>query len=150
MDVREWVENQVGGQLLRIHNKIYQGTDGRIGHKLPGMPPSLLLHTTGAKTGQPRTNSLTYARDGDAYLIVASMGGSDRNPAWYHNLKAQSDAEINVGPRRFGVRARLVTPDDSDYQRMWLLVNENNADRYNAYQRKTSRPIPIFELKATP
>jgi deazaflavin-dependent oxidoreductase (nitroreductase family) len=106
----------------------------------------LLLHTVGAKTGQPRTNSLTYARDGDGYLIVASMGGSDRNPAWYHNLRAHPDAEINVGPKRFGVTARRVTPEDSDYQRMWELVNKNNADRYKAYQRKTSRPIPIFEL----
>ena len=149
MDVSQWLEHNLGGQLLRLHNKIYQGTDGRVGHKFPGMPPSLLLHTTGAKTGQPRTNSLTYSRDGDAYLIVASMGGSDRNPAWYHNLRAHPDAEINVGPRRFPVTARLVTPDDSDYQRMWQLVNNNNADRYRAYQRKTSRPIPIFELKAT-
>jgi len=149
MDVREWVANKVGGQMLRLHTRIYQGTDGRIGHKIPGMPPSLLLHTTGAKTGQPRTNSLTYCRDGDVYLIVASLGGSDRNPAWYHNLRAHPDAEINVGPRRFPVRARLVTSDDPDYQRMWRLVNKNNADRYNAYQRKTSRRIPIFELKAT-
>ena len=149
MDVSQWLEQNVGGQLLRLHNKIYQGTGGRVGHKFPGMPPSLLLHTTGAKTGQPRTNSLTYSRDGDAYLIVASMGGSDRHPAWYHNLRAHPDAEINVGPRRFPVTARLVTPDDSDYQRMWQLVNNNNADRYIAYQRKTSRPIPIFELKAT-
>jgi deazaflavin-dependent oxidoreductase (nitroreductase family) len=113
------------------------------------MPPSLLLHTTGAKTGQPRTNSLTYAGDGDAYLIVASNSGSDRYPGWYHNLRAHPDAEINVGPRRFPVTARLVTPDDSDYQRMWQLVNNNNADRYSRYQHKTSRPIPIFELKAT-
>jgi F420H(2)-dependent quinone reductase len=135
--------------LLRLHNTIYQGTGGRVGHHFPGMPPALLLHTTGAKTGRPRTNSLTYSRDGDAYLIVASMAGSDRNPAWYHNLKAHPEAEINVGPKRFGVRARLVTPDDPDYRRMWRQVNENNADRYDAYQSKTSRPIPIFELKAT-
>jgi deazaflavin-dependent oxidoreductase (nitroreductase family) len=149
MDVSQWLEHNLGGQLLRLHNMIYQGTDGRVGHKFPGMPPSLLLHTSGAKTGQPRTNSLTYSRDGDVYLIVASMGGSDRNPAWYHNLRAHPDVEINVGPRRFPVTARLVTPDDSDYQRMWQLVNNNNADRYSAYQRKTSRPIPIFELTAT-
>ncbi|HZQ33571.1 MAG TPA: nitroreductase family deazaflavin-dependent oxidoreductase [Mycobacterium sp.] len=148
MNVSEWVEQNLAGPMLRLHNEIYQRTDGRIGHKVPGLAPMLLLHSTGAKSGQPRTNSLTYARDGDAYLIVASMGGSDRNPAWYHNLRAHPDVEINVGPKRFAVTARLVTPDDADYQRMWQLVNKNNADRYNAYQRKTSRPIPIFELKA--
>lgn len=149
MDVTQWVEKNIGAPLLRVHDRIYQQTNGRIGHKFPGVPPALLLHTTGAKTGQPRTNSLTYARDGDAYLIVASMGGADRNPGWYHNLQKSPNAEINVGPKRFAVSARCVTPDDSDYQRMWQLVNKNNGNRYNAYQRRTSRPISIFELKAT-
>lgn len=110
MDVHEWVEKEVGGRILGLHDRIYQKTDGRIGHKIPGVPPSLLLHTTGAKTGQPRTNSLTYARDGDAYLIVASNAGSDRYPGWYHNLRARPEAEINVGPKRFGVSWRQVTP----------------------------------------
>ncbi len=149
MDISQWAEKNVGAPLLRLHDRLYQKTEGRIGHKFPGGPPSLLLHTTGAKTGQPRTNSLSYARDGDAYLIVASNGGSDRYPGWYHNLRAQPNAEINVGPTRFAVIWRQVTPDDSDYQRMWQIVNKNNGNRYNGYQRRTSRPIPIFELKAT-
>jgi deazaflavin-dependent oxidoreductase (nitroreductase family) len=110
MDVRGWVEKEVGGRIFGLHDRIYQKTQGRIGHKIPGVPPSLLLHTTGAKTDQPRTNSLTYARDGDAYLIVASNGGSDRYPGWYHNLRARPGAEINVGPKRFGVSWRQVTP----------------------------------------
>jgi len=148
MDVTQWVEQKFGAPLLRLHGQIYERTEGRIGHTVPGLAPMLLLHTTGAKSGRPRTNALTYARDGDGYLIVASMGGSDRNPAWYHNLRAHPDAEINVGPKRFAVTSRCVTPDDADYQRMWTIVNKNNGDRYNAYQRKTSRPIPIFELKS--
>jgi F420H(2)-dependent quinone reductase len=149
MDVREWVEKEVGGRIFSLHDRIYQKTQGRIGHKIPGVPPSLLLHTTGAKTDQPRTNSLTYARDGDAYLIVASNGGSDRYPGWHHNLRARPEAEINVGPKRFGVSWRQITPADSDYQRKWQIVNKNNRNMYNGYQRKTSRPIPIFELTAT-
>jgi F420H(2)-dependent quinone reductase len=137
---------QVGLQILRLHDMIYQKTGGWIGHRIPGVPPSLLLHTVGAKTGQPRTTSLTYARDGDSYLIVASNGGEDRYPGWYHNLRKQPDAEVNVGPKRFAVTARKITPDDADYSRLWQLVNKNNANRYNGYQSKTSRPIPMFAL----
>jgi F420H(2)-dependent quinone reductase len=137
---------QAGLQALRLHDKMYQKTGGWIGHRVPGMPPNLLLHTVGAKTGQPRTTSLTYARDGDSYLIVASNAGGDRYPGWYHNLRKRPECEINVGPKRFAVTARRITPDDADYERLWQLVNKNNANRYISYQSKTSRPIPIFAL----
>jgi F420H(2)-dependent quinone reductase len=132
--------------FLRLHDTIYRKTDGRIGHQIPGMPPSLLLHTTGAKTGQQRTTTLTYAKDGDSYLVVASKGGDDHNPGWYHNLRKRPDCEINVGPRRIAVTARRVGPDDSDYARLWEIVNKNNGNRYNGYQSRTARPIPIFAL----
>jgi F420H(2)-dependent quinone reductase len=137
---------QAGLRILRLHDTIYQKSNGWIGHRLPGVPPSLLLHTVGAKTGRPRTSSLTYARDGDSYLIVASNAGDDRYPSWSHNLRKHPGCEINVGPARFAVTARRVTPDDADYDRLWQLVNKNNANRYNGYQSKTSRPIPIFVL----
>ncbi len=146
MDISRWVEQQVGARLLRVHDAIYKGTNGRIGHRIPGAPPSLLLHTIGAKTGTPRTTSLSYARDGDSYLIVASKGGDPRSPGWYHNLKANPDVEINVGPTRFAVTARPVLPDGPDYARLWQIVNKNNAQRYEAYQRRTSRPIPVIVL----
>jgi F420H(2)-dependent quinone reductase len=136
-------------RMLPIHDAIYQKTGGWIGHRVPGMPPSLLLHTVGAKTGQPRTSTLSYARDGDSYLIVASNAGSDRYPAWYHNLRKHPECEINIGPKRFAVTARRVTPEDADYPRLWQLANKNNANRYNGYQRQTSRPIPIFALTAS-
>lgn len=139
-------ERNVGGPLLHAHSAIYQRTNGRIGHRVPGLPPSLLLHTVGAKTGTPRTAALSYARDGESYLIVASMGGSPRSPGWYHNLKANPDAEINVGPKRFAVTARPVQGGDPDYSRLWRIVNDNNANRYEGYQRRTSRPIPVIVL----
>ncbi|MFV1363323.1 nitroreductase family deazaflavin-dependent oxidoreductase [Mycolicibacterium elephantis] len=140
-------ERYIGLPLLRLHDKIYQGTNGRIGHRiLPGTPPNLLLHTVGAKTGIQRTNSLTYARDGDNYLVVASKGGDPKAPGWYHNLKANPNVEINVGPRRFAVTAQPVLPDDPDYPRLWRIVNENNADRYANYQKRTTRPIPVVVL----
>jgi len=133
-------------QVLRIHDTVYRKTNGWIGHRLLGIP-SLLLHTVGAKTGKPRTAALTYARDGDDYLIVASKSGGPKAPGWYHNLKANPSVEINVGPKRFRVTASPVLPDDPDYARLWKIVNKNNSDRYEAYQKKTSRPIPVVTLK---
>jgi F420H(2)-dependent quinone reductase len=137
---------QAIGTFLRAHDAVYRASNGWIGHRVPGMPRNLLLHTTGAKTGKPRTTSLTYARDGDAYLIVASKGGSPRAPGWYHNLKANPNIEINVGPKRFSVTAKPVLPEDPDYARLWQIVNKNNRNFYDAYQKKTSRPIPVIVL----
>jgi len=133
-------------RVLRVHDAVYQKTNGWIGHRTLGIP-SLLLHTVGAKTGAARTASLTYARDGDDYLIVASKGGDPKAPGWYHNLKANPRVEINVGPKRFGVTAHAVLPADPDYARLWQIVNKNNSNRYEAYQTKTSRPIPVVVLK---
>lgn len=139
-------EKYLGLPLLKVHDTIYQKTDGRIGHRIPGAPPSLLLHTVGAKTGLARTTSLTYAKDGDSYLVVASKGGEPTAPGWYFNLKADPQVEINVGPKRFGVTARVVGTDDPDYPRLWQLVNKNNANRYEGYQKRTTRPIPVVAL----
>ena len=132
-------------RVLRFHDAVYQKTNGWIGHRTLGVP-SLLLHTVGAKTGVARTASLSYARDGGNYLIVASKSGDPKAPGWYHNLKANPNVEINVGPKRFGVTAKPVLPDDPDYARLWQIVNKNNGDRYTAYQKKTTRPIPVVVL----
>ena len=131
--------------LLRLHNAIYQRTNGRIGHHLPGMPPSLMLHTTGAKTGALRSNTLTYARDGQDFLVVASMGGAPTSPGWYHNLKNKPEVEINVGTKRITAIAQPVLPDDPDYERLWRIVNDINP-QYDVYQQRTTRPIPVVRL----
>jgi deazaflavin-dependent oxidoreductase (nitroreductase family) len=146
MPLPSWLEQGLLPRVLRIHDAVYQKTNGWIGHRTLGIP-SLLLHTVGAKTGQARTASLTYARDGDDYLIVASKGGDPKAPGWYHNLKANRSVEINVGPKRFRVTAHPVLPADPDYTRLWQIVNKNNSNRYEAYQKKTSRPIPVVVLK---
>lgn len=134
------------GLFVRTHDAVYQRTNGWIGHRIPGAPNSLLLHTVGARTGLARTSALSYARDGDSYLVVASNGGDPRAPGWYHNLKANAGVEINVGPRRFRVVAQPVLPSDPDYARLWRIVNANNADRYDGYQARTTRPIPVVRL----
>ena len=145
MALPSFVEQNLLPAVLRVYDAVYQKTNGWIGHRTLGIP-SLLLHTVGAKTGTARTASLTYARDGGNYLIVASKGGDPKAPGWYHNLRADPNVEINVGPKRFGVTAKPVLPDDPDYARLWQIVNKNNSDRYEAYQKKTSRPIPVVVL----
>lgn len=132
----------VMGQVLRLHERLYKGTDGRIGHRMIGVP-TLLLRTTGRRSGLTRTNALVYARDGADYLVVASNGGADQAPAWLHNLRANPGVEIQVGRERHKATSRVVGPSDPDYERLWKIVNENNRDRYSAYQKQTARAIPV-------
>jgi F420H(2)-dependent quinone reductase len=135
----------VMGQVLRFHEWLYKGTDGRIGHRMIGVP-TLLLRSTGRRSGVTRTNALVYARDGADYVVVASNGGTDRDPAWLHNLRAKPAVEIQVGRERHEAASKVIEPSDTDYERLWKIVNENNQDRYSAYQKQTSRPIPIVVI----
>ncbi len=139
------VVQAVGVRFLKVHQMVYERTGGRIGHRLAGTT-NLLLRTVGAKTGAHRTNALTYARDGSDYVIVASMGGAPRSPGWYHNLRADPEAEIQIGTRRIAVTARTVLPGDPDRDRLWQLADSKNAGRYSAYQKSTDRPIPVVVL----
>src|SRR5882757_176017 len=131
--------------VLRVHGKLYKATDGRVGHRLLGVP-TLLLRTTGRRSGVMRTNGLVYARDGADYLVVASKGGSDQPPAWLLNLKTKPEGEIQVGRERQKASSKVVEPSDPDYTRLWKIVNEKNGDRYIAYQKETSRPIPVVVI----
>jgi F420H(2)-dependent quinone reductase len=135
----------VTSQALKVHERIYKATDGRLGHKMIGVP-SLLLRTTGRRSGATRTNGLVYARDGDDYLVVPSNGGADKAPGWLHNVRANPDVEIQVGRERQSGTARVVEQSDPDFDRRWKIVNENNKDRYTAYQKQTERPIPIVAI----
>ena len=140
------IEKLVLGNVLKFHHELYVRSGGRIGQHWLGSP-SLILTATGAKSGEPRVCSLTYAEDGERYVIVASNGGARRSPAWYFNLRAHPDASIRVGTRRLDVHARIVGRDDPDYERLFTLADENNRGRYRAYQRRTDRPIPVVVLE---
>jgi deazaflavin-dependent oxidoreductase (nitroreductase family) len=130
---------------LRVQAFLYEHTDGLIGHRMLGVP-CLMLRTTGRKTGQTRTNSLVYARDGDRYMVVASKGGAATAPAWLLNLRAQPEVEVQIGRTRFPTTAAEIGLGDPDYARLWKLVNDNNGNRYEEYQQKTTRPIPVVAL----
>jgi deazaflavin-dependent oxidoreductase (nitroreductase family) len=133
------------GRVLAVHQFLYERSGGRIGHRLLGTP-TLLLHTTGRRSGAPRTNALVYLADGGSYCVVASKGGDDRPPAWLLNLTAQPNVEVQLGAERRPATARVLQRDDADFERLWKLVNENNSGRYDGYQAKTARPIPLVVL----
>jgi deazaflavin-dependent oxidoreductase (nitroreductase family) len=139
----------VGLQALGAHQLLYERSGGRIGHRLLGVP-CLLLRTVGARSGQPRTSSLVYARDGEDYVVVASFGGAPKAPGWYHNLLARPEVEVQVGVRRQPMTARAVKPGDADYDRLWDAANAVNFGRYRAYQKATTRPIPVVVLSPRP
>ena len=132
--------------VLRVHAAIYKGTNGRLGHKMIGVP-TLLLHTTGRRSGQLRTNALVYARDGERYLVVPSAGGADKPPGWLHNLRAKPAVEVQIGRDRRPATASVVERGEPDFDRLWKAVYDNNKDRYDGYQEKTERQIPVVVLE---
>jgi deazaflavin-dependent oxidoreductase (nitroreductase family) len=132
--------------FMRLHEALYIRTDGRVGRRMIGVP-TLLLRTTGRRSGLPRTATLVYAEEGDRYILVASNHGWDRPPAWFVNLQAQPRVNVQVGRVHMNGVASVVTSDDPDYLRLWGLVNAVNHDRYDGYQSKTIRPIPLVVVR---
>ncbi|WP_225728864.1 MULTISPECIES: nitroreductase family deazaflavin-dependent oxidoreductase [unclassified Nocardia] len=132
--------------VLKAHQWVYENSGGLVGHRLLFGNPTLLLRTVGRRSGQPRTSALTYGRDGDAYLVTASNGGSPRPPGWLANVKAEPKCEIQVGRRRIPVLAKATYPDDPDYARRFAIADEVNKGRYTAYQKMTKRPIAVVVL----
>jgi F420H(2)-dependent quinone reductase len=126
------------------HVTVYRLSGGLIGHRFPGAPPTLLLDHVGAKSGRKRTTALTYVRDGDDYVLVASKGGHPQNPAWFHNLRAHPDTTIQVGRGKHPVHARVASAEER--KRLWPRVVEIWSD-YDTYQRRTDREIPLVILE---
>ncbi len=125
------------------HVQRYRETGGEEGHDWQGTQ-TLILTTTGRKSGEERSTPLIYGRRGEDYLIVASKGGADAPPAWYLNLEAKPEAEIQVRADRFKVRSRVATPEEKpDAWR--TMVGEWPA--YDEYQEKTDREIPVVVLE---
>jgi deazaflavin-dependent oxidoreductase (nitroreductase family) len=122
----------------------YRLTGGRLGGRWKMRNPILLLDHRGARSGKVRTAPLAYMRDGDDLVVVASRGGSDSNPAWLHNLRANPEVEVQVGSERYTVVASEV--DAQERARLWPRLVEENPD-YASYQRKTDREIPVIVLR---
>jgi deazaflavin-dependent oxidoreductase (nitroreductase family) len=130
---------------LKVHQTIYEQSRGLVGHRLLLMP-TLLLRTTGRKSGLTRTNALVYGRDGADYLVCGSNGGHHLPPAWALNMEANPEVEIQVGVRRMPALARVLRPGDADYDRLFAICNRANRGQFAAYQKKTGRPLPVFAI----
>jgi deazaflavin-dependent oxidoreductase (nitroreductase family) len=125
------------------HVDRYRETGGEEGHDWRGTQ-TLLLTTKGRRSGEPRELPLIYGRRGDDYLIVASKGGSDTPPAWYLNLEAEPEVEVQVMAERFKAHAR--TASTQERQQLWPTMTAEWPD-YDEYQKKTDREIPIVVLE---
>lgn len=124
------------------HIRAYRDSGGEVGYLWNGVP-TLLLTTTGRRTGQQRTSALIFGRDGDDYLVVASMGGAPMHPAWYLNLQANPAAGIQVRADEFAVVARTATADEKP--RLWKIMTDQWPN-YDVYQSRTERDIPVAIL----
>jgi deazaflavin-dependent oxidoreductase (nitroreductase family) len=131
-------------RLMGVHTQVYRLSNGVIGHRFPGTPPMLLLDHVGAKSGIKRTIPLVYVKDGDDVVLVASKGGHPKNPAWYHNLRANPDTQVQIGSERRLVRARVANPQERE--RLWPKAVATYSG-YRGYQERTSREIPLVILE---
>lgn len=123
----------------------FRANHGKVGGNFEGAP-LLVLHTVGARTGRKIVKPMMYLRDGERYLVFASKGGAPENPAWYHNLVAHPDAEIEVGDDTVPVRAEVLTGAERDRK------YAEQAELYPGfadYQKKTERTIPVVALVPT-
>jgi deazaflavin-dependent oxidoreductase (nitroreductase family) len=125
------------------HVERYQETGGEHGHDWKGTQ-TLLLTTTGRKSGRKRTTPLIYQPYGDAYLIVASKGGAPEPPEWYLNLQADPDVEVQIRDDKFPARARTATPEEKPD--MWQTMT-STWPAYDEYQGKTDREIPVVVIE---
>lgn len=129
--------------LTRANVLSYRLTGGIVGGRI-GKARVLLLHHRGARSGKERVSPLIYLADGEDLVIVASKGGTDRHPAWFHNLRAHPDTMAEVGRQRRQVRARVAEPEERE--RLWpLLVGIYGP--YADYQTYTERTIPLVILE---
>jgi deazaflavin-dependent oxidoreductase (nitroreductase family) len=120
----------------------FRANEGHVGGSFEGVP-LLLLHHTGARSGEQRVNPLSYQRDDSRYVVFASRGGAPRNPAWYHNLKSNPNATIEVGTDTIEVRASEAGGEERE--RLYRTQAER-IPQFAEYERRTERTIPVIVL----
>ena len=120
----------------------FRSNGGRLGGPFEGAA-ILLLHTTGAKTGQVRVNPMMYLSEDDTIYVFASKAGQPTNPDWYHNLVANPPVAVELGTETFDATARVLTGEERD--RVYAHQSELYPG-FAEYQEKTSRVIPVIAL----
>jgi deazaflavin-dependent oxidoreductase (nitroreductase family) len=133
---------RVANAIFGLNSWLYRRSGGRLGNKVKGAPVMLLDHV-GRKSGTRRTAPVLYLEDDTGLVIVASRGGSDAMPGWFHNLMANPTTTVQIGSERRRVAARQATPEERE--RLWPRLIEMYPD-YDVYQRRTSRQLPVVIL----
>ena len=138
-------------KLIDDHLRRYVESDGKDGHMWdstpvggPGPIPTLLLTTTGRRSGKPIVMPLIYGEADGNCVVVASKGGAPQHPGWYLNLAAQPQVEVQVLAKRFRAKARTST--GTERARLWEKM-ATIYPPYNDYQKKTEREIPVVVLE---
>jgi deazaflavin-dependent oxidoreductase (nitroreductase family) len=121
----------------------FRANGGKVGKPFEGMP-MVLLTVTGAKSGKTYTTPLVYSKDGNRYVIIASMAGAPNNPDWYHNIKANPTVTLEIGTERFQAKATVTSGEERE-----RLFNAQAAIMpvFNDYRKKTTRQIPVIALE---
>ena len=140
-------EVAIAKPIIRIFSRLntwaYRLTKGRVGGTYKSRMPVLLMTVVGRKTGRHLTVPLTYLTDGDRLVVAASRAGLDQHPAWYFNLVANPDVDVQLGAEVRPMRAR--TADDEERAGYWSKLVAQNSD-YADYAARTSRKIPVVIL----
>jgi deazaflavin-dependent oxidoreductase (nitroreductase family) len=120
----------------------FRANEGRVGGTFEGMP-LLLLHHTGAKSGESRVSPVAYLRDGDRYVVFASRGGSPTNPGWYHNLRAHPHTSVEVGSEEIEVDASEAAGEERE---RLFSTQAQRVPQFGEYERSSGRRIPVMVL----
>lgn len=121
----------------------FRGNAGKVGGTFEGRD-LLLLTTTGAKSGLPRTNPVAYVRDGDKLVVIASKAGAPTSPDWYHNLRANPEVTIEIGTETHKAIATPIT-SGPERDRLYAAMVEVMPG-FAEYEQKTDRVIPVVTL----
>ena len=131
-------------KVTALHVRLFQASGGRVGGTLDGAP-LLVLHHVGAKSGVRRQTRAVHMRDGENLVIVASLLGSPKNPAWYFNLRAHpDDVQVDVRGGRRAVRARQASAEEA--ATLWPRLLETYPP-FQAYLERTERVLPVMILE---
>lgn len=123
----------------------FRANGGKVGGQFEGVP-LLLLHNTGAKSGQLRINPLAYGTDGDRLVVIASKGGAPTNPDWYYNVAAHPEVTVEVGTEQFEARATVA--EEPERTRLFEQIAAQMPG-FAEYQRNTTRIIPVVVITRT-